>query len=280
MPKKSFAVIGHPIAHSKSPALHQAAYVALGNDWSYEAIDVEPGGLQTFLDSDAFTFSGLSVTMPHKVDALELSHQIDLIAEQSHAVNTLYFDSATHTVSGFNTDVWGIVESVKDSGLNQVRHAAIIGAGATAASAVVAAAELGAEHISVAARNVEKAYALETVGQRCGVNVSVCSLEELGTVTPVELCISTLPGTVDLSLSSLQRTSRSTLLDVAYDPWPSIRAGEWAREGGDVVSGLRMLAHQALFQVRIFTSGSPFVILPDEDTVKTAMFEAVSLSAL
>lgn len=277
---QTLAVVGHPIEHSKSPALHSAAYAVLGLDWKYVAVDVQPGDFDLFLDSTDNSLRGLSVTMPHKLAALHSASEIDLVAEQTQSVNTLLFDYGTGTrvSAGFNTDVWGIVRSLKDAGVAQAKHVAIIGGGATASSAVSAAAELGAEHISVVARTPAKAFHLEQVGQRCGVNVTVHSLESMAEIASVDVAISTLPGDASMSLAELPRTSRATLLDVAYSPWPSVRAAEWSQGGGEVISGLRMLAHQALIQVRIFVTGSPFETLPREDEVIKAMFASVSLN--
>ena len=279
-PRQTLAVVGHPIAHSLSPALHSAAYEALGLQWKYVAVDVQPGQLQEFINSTDSSLRGLSVTMPHKVSALEAADSVDLVAERTHSVNTLRFDydqAGSRNLTGYNTDVTGIVNALADVGVTTARHVAVIGGGATASSAVVAAAELGAEHISVIARTPQKAFFLETVGQEVGVNVTVHSLERIEEVNAVDVAISTLPGDVELSLSALARTNRATLLDVAYNPWPSSRGGEWASSGGEVVSGLRMLAHQALIQVRIFVNGSPFDELEHESVVKTAMFNAVNL---
>jgi shikimate dehydrogenase len=280
---RKLAVIGHPISHSLSPSLHRAAYKELGLSWEYEAVDVVPQEFETFIASLDSSVRGLSVTMPHKVSALHAADDVDLLAEQAGSVNTLlceYNDSGERVLRGFNTDVFGIVNALRDSQREHVRHVAVIGSGATASSAVAAAAELGAEHVSIIARSPHKAFYLETVGQECGVNVSVHSIEDLISISEVDVAISTLPGDVVQSLSPLSRTSQATLLDVAYSPWPSVRAGEWASAGGEVVSGLRMLAHQALTQVRIFVGGSPFDVLPDEVTVKNAMFAAVGLKSL
>ena len=280
---RTLAVVGHPIAHSLSPTLHQAAYDHLGLSWKYVAVDVQPGELGHFLDSTDSSLRGLSVTMPHKVAALEASNRIDLLSERTGSVNTLlcdYNESGQRELSGFNTDVLGIVNALQDSGVQLAHHVAVIGGGATASSAIAASAELGAEHISVIVRTPQKAFYLETVGQDCGVNVSVHSFEHINEIAPVDVAISTLPGDVEQSLNSLPRTARATLLDVAYNPWPSTRGIQWSSAGGEVVSGLRMLAHQALIQVRIFVAGSPFGVLPDESAVKSAMFASVGLESL
>jgi shikimate dehydrogenase len=278
---RRLAVVGHPISHSLSPKLHNAAYEFLGLPWTYSAIDVAPGEFDEFLRREGSSFHGLSVTMPHKVSALEACKEIDLIAERTHSVNTLLFsrDSSARFISGFNTDVAGIVHALSDAGFTQSRHAAIIGGGATASSAVVAAAEIGAEHISVFVRTPENAFYLEQVGQQCGVNVTVHHFNAMAQLSEVDLVISTLPGDVELSLADLPRSPRATLLDVVYNPWPSVRATEWSVAGGEVVSGLRMLAHQALIQVRIFVTGSPLQPIDNEQSIKNAMFSVVGLES-
>lgn len=279
MSSQSLAVVGHPIAHSKSPALHSAAYGVLGLDWSYQALDVVPDSFPAFLAGIGAELRGISVTMPHKSAALEASTSLDLLAERTRSVNTLFFPSPGE-ILGFNTDVAGIVHAFHDAGVTLARHVVIVGGGATASSAVAAAAELGAEHVSVLARTPAKAFQLEQVGQDCGVNVTVHHIEDMEELSPANVVISTLPGTVAMSLEKLPRSARATLLDVAYSPWPSARSAEWNVSGGEAVSGLRMLAHQALIQVRIFVSGSPVDVLPREEEIKNAMFAAVGLSAL
>lgn len=276
MSSQSLAVVGHPIAHSQSPALHRAAYAVLGLDWSYDAIDVLPDSFSTFLNTHRAGLRGLSVTMPHKTAALQASTSLDLLADLTRSVNTLYL-ARPDEVLGFNTDVQGIVLAFRDAGVSHSRHVVIVGGGATASSAVAAASELGAEHISVVARTPQKASFLEVVGQQCGVNVSVHSLNDMSVLSPADVVISTLPGTVALSLDPLPRTAHATLLDVAYSPWPSSRSAEWNVAGGDAVSGLRMLAHQALIQVRIFVTGSPVDVLPREEEMLQAMFTSVGL---
>jgi shikimate dehydrogenase len=104
-------------------------------------------------------------------------------------------------------------------------------------------------------------------------------MNEMDILSPADVVISTLPGTVAVSLSSLARTQHASLLDVAYSPWPSARSAEWNVAGGESVSGLRMLAHQALIQVRIFVTGSPCEVLPREEEIQNAMFAAVGLTA-
>lgn len=276
------AVIGSPIEHSLSPVLHKAAYEALGLDWAYERHEVSEDTFESFLQDLNQDFRGLSVTMPLKLKANNFAHTIDFHSKVTGSSNTLLFDyhNDSRQVTGFNTDVFGIVLALKDVGVESVRHCVVIGSGATAASAVVACAELGAEHVTVFARNLEKANYLSVVADQSGLSLSVSNITEFSTTDVCELAISTLPGSVDLSLEELTRTPHATLLDVSYSPWPSSKATLWSERGGQVVSGLRMLARQALMQVKIFVHGSPEANLENEKYIYRKMCEAIGLDPL
>src|SRR6478752_1823922 len=91
-PGARLAVLGSPIAHSKSPALHRAAYEVLGLDWEYDAIEVAEGGLATFLGGLDASWRGLSLTMPLKREVLPLLDELDELAAQSQLANTVLID--------------------------------------------------------------------------------------------------------------------------------------------------------------------------------------------
>lgn len=278
---QNFAVVGHPIGHSKSPLLHQAAFRELGLDWNYSTADIESGGFAQFIKELTPSYRGLSVTMPHKFDAFNSSDSLDLLARKTGTVNTLLFDYSDppkRVIRGFNTDVYGITRAFADAGVNLAHQVAIIGSGATASSAIAASAEMGSEHIFVLLRNLDKSKELIRIGQECGVSVSAHVFSDMPKISEIDCAISTLPGNVELSLSALPKKPQAVLLDVAYSPWPSIRGAEWSSAGNQVVSGLCMLAHQALIQVRIFVNGDPTHELPQESRVFNAMLTSVGLT--
>lgn len=270
----SLAVLGSPIGHSRSPLLHAAAYGRLGLDWSYGSHEVDEEGLAAFVNGRDESWRGLSLTMPLKVAIRPLLAEEDLVARATGAVNTVLFDRSGPVLRlrGFNTDVAGIVRALADAGVTSAAHVEILGGGATAASAIAAAAELGAEQVVVTVRSPERAAALASVGRDLGTVVSIRSFAEWGEGAAPQLVISTLPGTATSSLSVPSALpGGSTLFDVAYSPWPSVLGALWSAAGSMVVSGLEMLVHQALVQVRIFVSGDPTQPLPDEDAVLAAM---------
>jgi len=276
MSERRLAVLGSPIAHSKSPALHHAAYRVLGLDWSYEAVDVDGARLPGFLSGLDRTWRGLSLTMPLKQDVIPLVADIDRIAQLTGAVNTLLLtdDGARH---GFNTDVGGLVRAIREAGCLEIASGAIIGAGATAASALVAMHELGAQRVTIFARPPSRAAGLVELGRALALEVLVETLDALATAGAADLVVSTVPGGTALphEASVALRTS-APLFDVAYDPWPSRLAGSWSAEGGQVIHGIGMLLHQAVLQVRIFVGGDPEVPLSREDEVLAAMRAAVA----
>lgn len=272
-PRTRLAVLGSPIGHSKSPVIQRAAYAVLGLDWSYEAVEMTGAGLPEFVDSLDETWRGLSLTMPLKRDVLPLLDQRHPLVDRVGGANTVLFDGGA--IRGFNTDVRGAVESLRSGGLDSVDEVLLLGAGATAASVLVAVAELGARRVVVTARTPEKAVGLVALGEQEGVEVLVqgWGVDE-GAGIP-DAVISTLPGGQnDLVFPEAVR-SRSVLFDVAYDPWPSALALAWESAGGTVVSGLELLLQQAVGQVRVFVSGDPDAALPGEDAVLAAMRAAI-----
>ncbi|MDR5700618.1 shikimate dehydrogenase [Agromyces aerolatus] len=275
MAERRLAVLGSPISHSKSPALHRAAYDRLGLDWSYEAVEVDGPALPAFLGGLAPDWRGLSLTMPLKQDVLPLVDELDRVARLTGAANTLLLADDGRRL-GFNTDVGGIVRAVREAGRSAVARGVLLGAGATAASALAALHELGAAEVTVFARTPGRAAPIVALGARLGVAVRVEPIDALGRAPGADLVVSTVPGGTELPHeASVALRTEATLFDVAYDPWPSRLAVSWLDAGGEVIHGLGMLLHQALLQVRVFVAGDPATPLAGEDEVLAAMRAAV-----
>jgi shikimate dehydrogenase len=274
-------VLGSPIGHSRSPRLHAAAYRVLGLDWDYDAIEVTSDGLAAFIAQCGPEWRGLSLTMPLKQAVLPLLASADHVATVTGAANTVLFDPDAVGLRGFNTDVAGIVRALAGAGLTSARSVQILGGGATAASALVAAAELGAERVLISARSLGRTVWLEPLAHSLGLRIQIRPIGIADrTLTIPDLVVSTLPGGAPVDVLFTDSTRRrAVLLDVAYEPWPSALATTWSAVSGTVVSGLAMLVHQALLQVRIFVAGDPLEPLPNEDAVLAAMLEAAGLDA-
>ncbi|WP_394552233.1 shikimate dehydrogenase [Agromyces sp. MMS24-JH15] len=270
------AVLGAPIAHSRSPRLHGAAYRELGLDWEYGAVEVDAAGLRGFLDSRDETWRGLSLTFPLKHEVLGLVDRVDRVAGIAGAANTVRFAEGRRL--GFNTDVGGIVRSLREEGVRGLERAAVVGGGATASSALIALAELGAGRIDVFVRNPAKADALVALGDRLGVSIRLRPVGDLATAQEdIGVVVATLPGGTDLGIGASESLrTRALLLDVVYGTWPTPLATDWAAVGGRAIDGLGMLLHQALLQVRIFVHGDPNAPVAHEDRVLAAMRASIA----
>jgi shikimate dehydrogenase len=271
----NLAVLGSPIAHSLSPLLHRTAYELLGLDWNYEAVEIAGDGLADFVQSRDASWRGLSLTMPLKWDVMPLLDSVSALAQQTGSANTVLFAHGKR--SGFNTDVYGITEAFRRHGRGSLDAVVILGGGATAASALVAAASLSASRVFVGVRTVERANHLVAIGEAQGVEVQVRALDELVQIDEtIDAVISTLPNGTSLELGLDPDTVRTAaLFDVAYSPWPTTLVSAW--RGDDVISGLEMLVLQALAQVRIFVNGDQDKALDDEENLLAAMFASVGL---
>jgi shikimate dehydrogenase len=259
------AVLGHPVAHSASPALHRAAYAALGlAGWRYDAIDVTSDQLGEFVARLDATWAGLSLTMPLKQTVLPLLDHIEPLAVAVGAVNTVLVEAAGQrpVLVGANTDVYGIVTALAERlparapGSDPRRRAAVVlGGGATAASALAALAQLGCTTPVVYVRSLGRIGALRRAVHRMGVEPRYALLPTApAEITAADLVVSTLPaGAADDVAAGLGAAARGVLLDVVYEPRPTALSLAWERAGGTVVGGERMLLHQAAEQVRLMT---------------------------
>ncbi len=258
--RRKAAVLGSPIAHSRSPQLHLAAYRALGLDgWTYDRIECTADELPGLVAGFGPEWVGVSVTMPGKFAALRFADERTARAELVGSANTL-----VRSQSGWRADNTDI-DGVKGALGPVAGRAAVLGSGGTAPAVVVGLAELGVQDISVVARNLEKAARLVAIGARLGVEIRWI---ELGTtLVDVDVVVSTVPADVAAQHADTVAAT-PLLLDAIYDPWPTPLATAVEAAGGKVVSGLQMLLHQAFAQVEQFT-GRP---APTE-AMRTALAE-------
>lgn len=277
------AVLGHPISHSKSPALHRAAYAHLGVELDYSAIDVTEDALPAFMarvredERQGESWRGLSVTMPLKSGMVREVDEVRGVARDLGVVNTVAFerpapgDSAGATrLVGYNTDVAGLVNALRHAGAASAPTAVVLGGGGTSAAAIAALKELDATEADIFVRDITRAAEARAAAAAIGLPIRVLPLAgAAAAVAGADVVISTLPpraaDTLAEELGSLfarpaHAPSRGTaavtpgvLLDVAYDPWPSRIASAWQDAGGTVVPGLEMLIYQAVEQIRHFT---------------------------
>ncbi|MFE6187866.1 shikimate dehydrogenase [Streptomyces sp. NPDC056465] len=247
------AVLGSPIAHSLSPALHRAAYAALGlEDWSYDRFDVDEAALPGFVEGLDRSWAGLSLTMPLKRAIIPLLDGISDTAASVEAVNTVVFSEDGRRL-GDNTDIPGMIAALRERGVEKVESAAVLGAGATASSALAALAAICTGPVTAYVRSAARADEMRGWGARLGVDVRIADWAEADEALHAPLVIATTPaGTTD-SLAGSVPPAPGTLFDVLYDPWPTALASRWAAAGAGVVGGLDLLVHQAVLQVEQMT---------------------------
>ncbi|MEU3416229.1 shikimate dehydrogenase [Streptomyces sp. NPDC006658] len=251
------AVLGSPIAHSLSPVLHRAAYEAAGlTGWSYDGFDVDEAALPGFLDRLGPEWAGLSLTMPLKRAVIPLLDEVSDTAASVDAVNTLVFTEDGRRI-GDNTDIPGMVAALGEHGIKEVGSAAILGAGATASSALAALARICTGEVVAYVRSEARAAEMRQWGERLDVEVRTADWSDAAEALRAPLVIATTPaGTTD-ALATAVPERPATLFDVLYDPWPTELAARWSMFGGAVVGGLDLLVHQAVLQFEQMTGQIP-----------------------
>ncbi|GAA3052441.1 shikimate dehydrogenase [Streptomyces roseofulvus] len=250
------AVLGSPIAHSLSPVLHRAAYAELGlDDWSYERFEVDEAALPGFVAELDGSWAGLSLTMPLKRAIIPLLDEVSATAAAVEAVNTVVFREDGRRV-GDNTDIPGMIAALRERGVEKVESAAILGAGATASSALAALARVCAGPVTAYVRSEARAEEMRGWGDRLGVDVRTAAWDDAADAFAAPLVIATTPaGTTD-TLATVVPDRPGALFDVLYDPWPTTLAAAWSERGGKIIGGLDLLVHQAVLQVEQMT-GTP-----------------------
>ena len=248
------AVLGSPVAHSLSPALHRAAYRELGLDWRYDAVEVTVEGLAGFLGSLGPEWRGLSLTMPLKRGVLPLLAQASDTARLAGAANTVLIgDDGSR--EGHNTDVPGMVRALGERGVDRAGTAIVVGGGATATSAVVALARLGCRQVTLLVR--EPARAQETIEAADRLDpppqVRVARLGEQAGAGRADVVVCTIPAAAQGPYAESLAAAADVLFDVVYDPWPTPLARAARAAERTLVGGLDLLVHQATRQVELMT---------------------------
>ncbi len=253
-------IIGWPVAHSLSPAIHNAAFAEAGLDWVYVPLPVPPRDLEAALAGLAsLGFRGVNVTMPHKTEAADLIERLSEDARTLRAVNTISVHDGE--LEGHNTDAPGFDRFLRrDAGFDPVgRSALVYGAGGAARACALALARGGLTELTVAARDPARAAPLLEMVEPHGVSVSVVGPAETGTLS-VDLVVNATPvggAGQERAHPSLPPLGPGVLvIDLLYDP-VSTELQQRAREAGAAVfGGLGHLLEQAALAFELWT-GTP-----------------------
>ena len=248
-------MVGRPVRHSLSPVLHRAAYAALGLAWSYDAHEVGEDTLAGFLDGLDGTWRGLSLTMPLKRTVVPLVTELGTQARRARAVNTLVLREGHR--AGHNTDVPGAAAAIRERYDGPVDRAVILGGGATAASTLLALADLGCEEVVLQVRDPSRAAETLAAAARHPAAPRV-EVRRLGSgPAEADVLVSTIPALAHTpDVLALTEPVRA-VFDVIYDPWPTPLSQHAERTGRVAISGLDLLVHQAVLQVELMTGRGP-----------------------
>jgi shikimate dehydrogenase len=260
------ALIGHPVSHSLSPAMHNAAFIEDGLDFVYLCLDVDPDNLPAAVrGARALKLRGFNVTMPHKRAMIPLVDELDEGARISGAVNTVVIEDSG--LRGYNTDGGGMVMACQEAGIElSGRSVVILGAGGTAAAIAVAFVNAGVGEMHIANRNVEHAAHLRDKLRWTGMKkISIQPLdavEEAASHAEVVVNATTLgmkEGDPMPVSSGYVRQGRA-FCDVVYRPGTQTPLVRLARERGvAVVAGDRMLLYQGVLAQKLWTGREPNV---------------------
>lgn len=250
--KKLYGIIGHPLGHTMSPALHNWAFGELGIAGEYRAFPLAPEELPEFMAQvRALPISGLSVTIPHKLAVVNFLDGVSGRVSVVGATNTLYWQGKR--LLGENTDVSGFMAPLTQLA-TRPKSALVLGAGGAARAVIAGLLEIGVSEIAIANRNADKAVALAAE-----FSVSALDWEERAR-TQAELIANTTPlGMLGerVGQSPLPEDCRlspnQTLYDLVYNPVRTKFLQQGEAQGCHTIDGLSMFVHQAVEQFRLWT---------------------------
>ena len=246
-------IIGAPVAHSLSPAMHNAAFAACGLDWRYVAFEVQAGGARGALDAvRALGLAGLSVTMPHKADVAALVDERSATVEALGAANTVVV-APNGRLRGESTDGEGLLDTLRlDHGIEPAgMAAAVLGAGGAARAVVRALADAGCREVVVVNRTRSTG---ETAAALAGERGRVGEPEDVGRA---DLLVQATPAGMgeDSTLAVDPRLlgAGQVVADLVYHPLRTPLLVAAAAQGCRTVDGLGMLVHQGARQLELWT---------------------------
>ena len=249
------ALIGSPVQHSLSPALHNAGFAATGVDWVYTAFDVAPGDAGAALDAmRVLGFGGLSVTMPHKAAVAALVDELDPAAAALGSVNTVV-PIGDGRLKGYSTDGAGFIASLSAHGIEVAdRRVCVFGAGGAARAIIDALARAGAKSITVVNRSDDRAHAAAKLAGAIG---AVGDATDVGCSDIVINATSVGMGSADLPCEAGHLHEDLVVADIVYHPRRTAFLAAADQLGARTVEGLGMLVHQAVLQQELWTGVKP-----------------------
>ena len=269
---KIYGVVGHPVEHSLSPAMHNAAYKAARIDAEYRCFDIDPEkpeDLANFCyETDLNGIAGFSVTMPYKEQIIEYMDNVDVLAKELSSVNTV--QNKKSELNGFNTDAPGAIKALREKTELKGKKALVLGAGGAARAIVYALKEFGAR-VFIFNRTADKAKELAKrfeVGAIALKDIKKIGFDIIVNSTPVGM----FPNTKESLLKADQIRKGAVVMDIITNPLQTQLLKEARKAGAETISGERMLLHQAADQFVIwFNRPAPF------EAMEKALYEELGV---
>jgi len=268
-------LIGHPVEHSFSPPMHNAAFKALNMDWAYVAFDVNPSNLNSAIEgARSLSIKGFNVTIPHKIEVMKYLDEIDEVAGLIGAVNTIDFKN----MKGYNTDGIGAVKAIEEVTSIKNRNVVVAGAGGASRAISFYIAKYGAESVTILNRNVEKAQSLADDISLID-EVKADSIKNIkGHVADADILIDTTPVGMhpnvsdDAIISAEDMHEDLVVFDAVYNPNETSLIKEAIKANARPVYGIKMLLYQGVESFKIWTGQNPPV-----DVMENALRQTLNL---
>lgn len=252
-------LIGHPVEHSFSPPMHNAAFDALGMDYAYVAFDVNPAELQKAIEgARSLNIKGFNVTIPHKIDVMKYLDEIDDVARLIGAVNTIDFKN----LKGYNTDGIGAVRAIEEVTSIKNKNVVIAGAGGASRAISFYIAKYGADSLTILNRNVDKAQSLARDVSNSGLigDVKSDSINEINAyLADADILVDTTPLGMhphinDQPIATAENMhDELVVFDAVYNPNETVLLKQAIEAGAKPVYGIKMLLYQGAESFKIWT---------------------------
>ena len=252
-------LIGHPVEHSFSPPMHNAAFDALNMDYAYVAFDVNPNDLKSAIEgAESLNIKGFNVTIPHKVDVMQYLDELDEVARLIGAVNTIDFKN----LKGYNTDGIGAVKAIEE--VTSIKNKNVVVAGAGGASRAISfyIAKYGAESLTILNRNEVKAESLASDVSDSGLigEVAYDSINAIGNyMEGADVLIDTTPLGMHPNINDEPIVKADMMdedlvvFDAVYNPNETVLIKEAIKANAKPVYGIKMLLYQGAESFKIWT---------------------------
>lgn len=272
-------LIGHPVEHSFSPPMHNAAFEALGMDYAYVAFDVDPSNVKSAIEgAKSLNIKGFNVTIPHKIEVMSHLDEIDEVAALIGAVNTIDFKN----LKGYNTDGIGAVKAIEE--VTSIKNKNVVVAGAGGASRAISfyIAKYGADDLTILNRNVQKAQDLAEDVKASGLigSVKSASIEEINNcIGDADILIDTTPIGMHPNVNDAPIVSADDMhedlavFDAVYNPNETVLIKEAIKAGAKPVYGIKMLLYQGAESFEIWTGKKAPVDVMENALRKTLNLE-------